>query len=108
MKSIVFLFAVLIGAQANAADVDLTVDNFRKRANGSLEIVIKFTNNTGRNADFIRATCAFLNSKMKAVTTENVIAQNVAPSSHGYAKAFVLQPDDAESADCRVTAVDFR
>ena len=107
MKYATFGLAVLAATQASAADVEMNVDNFRKLSNGSLEIVVKFTNNLDKELAFVRATCAFLNKEMKAVTTENVVAQNIAARASDYGKTYVLQPDDAEKADCQVTASDY-
>lgn len=84
----------------------MRVENFSKHENGSLEIVLKFTNNTAHNVSFVRASCAFLDGTMRAVTTENVIAENIPIGASAYGKSYVLDPGDAEKADCRITAVD--
>jgi hypothetical protein len=106
MKYAVLFFAVCLSSVVLAGEGLLTVENFRKHSNGSLEIVVKFTNDTGRTVSLALGSCAFFNKNDKAVTTQPVAVQNVPAGSVGYGSAFVMSPDDAEKANCRLTSVD--
>lgn len=106
MRYAVLFFAVCLSSAAYGGEGKLSVENFRKHTNGSLEIVVKFTNDTGRTVALALASCAFLNKSDKAVTTQSVAVQNVPAGSVGYGNAYVMRPDDAEKADCRLTSVD--
>lgn len=106
MKYAVLLLAACFSSAAFAGEGQLTVENFRRQSNGTLEVVVKFTNDTGKLVALAMGSCVFFNKNGKAVTTQLVAVQNVPAGSVGYGKAYVMQPDDAEKTDCRLTSVD--
>lgn len=107
MKYTLLGLAALVSTPASAAGVEMNVENFWRHQNGAIEIVIKFTNNTNRTVSFVSASCALLDGDMKAVTTQNVISQNIAPGGNAYGKNYVLNPGKSEKAECRIEAIDY-
>lgn len=93
---------IAMSTAARAEGVDLSYENFRRTPSGSIEIVLKFTNNTGTPLRHISAECAMLGKDKKAITVITVAVSNVPPGGVAYGKNYAIPGDGIENAQCRV------
>lgn len=106
MKRALALLAMAASPASADALLQMDYENFYKTQTGAAEIVLKFTNNGATSVSFVKADCALLGADGKALTVVMVIAQNIAPGAHAYAKNTGGRDLPVKQADCRVVAVD--
>lgn len=98
---------MLSAAPAFAGGVDMSYENFQKTSTGSVEVVLKFTNNTGKNVSVVMADCAFLDANKKALTVVPVAAQNIPAGQYAYGHSYSPPKlTGIEHAECRVRDYD--
>jgi hypothetical protein len=107
MRRALLIAAVLAAHGAYAADVEVQIENFERTSTGAAEVVVKFENRTNRAVQFAAASCGLLDQAGRALTTVDIIAQNISPGSRAFGKSF--GPNDARvaKAECRLRDFDY-
>lgn len=102
-----FWVLVALGAlcgHAAAGEIDIQIDNFTMQGNIA-EVVMKVTNNTGRDVSNVFIDCAFLDSDKRAIDIGKAMIPAIATGGYAYDKASAVTGEGIEFADCRVTRV---
>jgi len=107
MKYVYWAAGLLYGVAAQAAEVDAVVENFERTSTGAAEVVMKFTNNTNRSVTYAGANCALLDKDGRALTSVDIVSQNIVPGGRGFGRAYGPQDPRVDKAECRLTGVDF-
>lgn len=100
MRAILALLITTVAA--NAGDLEFTYENFQMTQTGSVEVVLKFTNNTGTHLDYAAADCALLDKTGRALTTMAVIATDVPNGSVAYAHNYGPRDRRVDKVLCRL------
>jgi hypothetical protein len=100
-----YFFALAAGlsactAAANAGGFDIQIDNFT--ADGIAEVVMKVTNNTGRDASNVFIDCVFMDKNQKAIDIGKALISSIPSGGHAYEKAAIPRSDGVQYASCSV------
>lgn len=106
MSKTILFAALLMASAASAAEVEVQIENFERTSTGAAEIVVKFTNQSARSVQFVAASCGLLDKTERAITTVDVIAQNIPPGIRAFGKAYGPEDDRIAKAECRLRDFD--
>lgn len=106
MKEVaVIAFAALAPVNALCAGIDFSYENFYYDPDfGRAKIILKVTNNTGRDLQMVIAECAFLDRNNRAIDKATLIGSNVAASEHAYVEAWSSAIAGIEKVECRISS----
>lgn len=101
MRWAAIMVLAFLPAPAFAAGFDIQVDNFW--LDGRIAtVVMKVTNNTGKDASSIFIDCAFLDKDQKAIDIGRGLISQIPAGGYAYEKAAITGGERVQFAECQV------
>jgi len=86
---------------AKASEIDIQVDNFTAQR-GISELVLRITNNTGRDVKNVFIDCVFMTDDEKAIDIGKALIPSIKAGATKFDKAAIPTTDGVAKAACEV------